>query len=217
MFAGRVSPGFPNRSVLKGDREVLSFVPGDVPHAMPAWIWKESTLAEIARRIRQWHDATVDFDSDGSVWNFTADGGTEVICHNDVAPYNCVFSGEQFSGLIDFDLCAPGSRLWDIGYTVYRFVPVMPPEPLGDEPECSPFSLEETFRRLDLFLDTYAAGDPAFRYSRKATLQACAKRVANIAEWTARFAEETANDSLKANARMYRAHAGWIEALGDNG
>ena len=92
----------------------------------------------------------------------------------------------------------------------------MPPEPLGDESECSPFSLEETFRRLDLFLDIYAAGDPAFRYSRKATLQACAKRVAAIAEWTARFAEETDNDSLKANARMYRAHSKWIAALAEH-
>lgn len=202
---------------IEGDREVLSFVPGEVPHEMPAWIWSEDTLSDIARRIRQWYDATVDFDSDGSVWNFTADGGTEVICHNDFAPYNCVFNGEQFSGLIDFDLCAPGSRLWDLAYTVYRFVPVMPLEPLGDEPEHSPFSLDELFRRLDVFLDTYAAGDASYRYSRKEILETCAKRVTAIAEWTARFAEETGNDSLKANARMYRAHAGWIEALGDNG
>lgn len=201
---------------IEGDREVLSFVPGEVPHDMPAWIWKESTLAEIARRIRQWHDATADFDTTGAVWNFAADGKADTICHNDFAPYNCVFNGEQFSGLIDFDLCASGSRLWDLAYTVYRFVPVMPPEPLGDEPECSPFSLEETFRRLDLFLDTYAAGDASLRYSRETVLEACAKRVRAIADWTARFAEETDNDSLKANARMYRAHSKWIAALAEH-
>lgn len=201
---------------IEGGREVLSFMPGAVPHEMPFWIWSEDTLSDIAQRIRQWHDATVDFDSDGSVWNFTADGGTEVICHNDFAPYNCVFSGEEFSALIDFDLCAPGSRLWDLGYTVYRFVPVMPPEPLGDESECSPFSLEETFRRLDLFLDTYAAGDASLRYSRETVLEACAKRVRAIADWTARFAEETDNDSLKANARMYRTHSKWIAALAEH-
>lgn len=191
-------------------------MPGAVPHEMPSWIWSEDTLSDITQRIRQWHDATVDFDSDGTVWNFTADGGTEVICHNDFAPYNCVFSGEEFSALIDFDLCAPGSRLWDLGYTVYRFVPVMPPEPLGDESECSPFSLEETFRRLDLFLDTYAAGDASLRYSRETVLEACAKRVRATADWTARFAEETDNDSLKANARMYRTHSKWIAALAEH-
>ena len=201
---------------IEGGREVLSFMPEAVPHEMPFWIWSEDTLSDIAQRIRQWHDATVDFDSDGSVWNFTADGGTEVICHNDFAPYNCVFSGEEFSALIDFDLCAPGSRLWDLGYTVYRFVPVMPPEPLGDEPEHSPFLLEETFRRLDFFLDAYAAGNAALRYSRQEALEACAKRVAAIAECTAQFAEETDNDSLKANARMYRAHSKWIAALAEH-
>ena len=195
---------------IEGDREVLSFDPGEVPHEMPAWIWKECSLTEIARRIRQWHDETADFDTDGAVWNFTADGGDEVICHNDFAPYNWVFSGERFSGLIDFDLCAPGSRLWDLGYTIYRFVPLMPSAPLGDEPEHSPFPLEETFRRLDIFLNAYAAGEAAHRYSMKATLEACAKRVKTIAEWTTRFAEETDNDALKANARMYHMHAGWI-------
>ena len=202
---------------IEGDREVLSFVPGEVPHDMPAWIWNESTLTEIVRRIREWHDATADFNTTGAVWNFAADGKTDVICHNDFAPYNCVFIGERFSGLIDFDLCAPGSRLWDLGYTVYRFVPVMPPAPLGDEPEHSPFLLEETFRRLDFFLDAYAAGNAILRYSRQEGLEVCAKRVAAIAEWTARFADETGNDSLKANARMYRAHAEWIAVLAEKG
>src|SRR5436190_96044 len=49
-------------------REVLAFVPGEVPHAMPPWVWDETVLTEVARALRAWHDATASFDSTGAVW-----------------------------------------------------------------------------------------------------------------------------------------------------
>lgn len=198
---------------IEGDREILSFVPGDVPHDMPSWIWSEQTLRDVARHIRKWHDATADFDTEGAVWNFTTDGQSDVICHSDFAPYNCVFLDERFSGLIDFDLCSPGSRLWDLAYTIYRFVPVMPPEPLGTEHEHSPFPVEDVLRRIDLFLSVYADGNPALGYSRAEFLEKCSQRVLICSEWTAQFAEETDNDPLRENAVMYRNHSQWIAGL----
>ncbi|SFG39289.1 Phosphotransferase enzyme family protein [Halobacillus alkaliphilus] len=48
----------------------------------------------------------------------------EVLCHNDFAVYNIIFNHEQPVGIIDFDVAAPGPRLWDIAYTLYTCVPL---------------------------------------------------------------------------------------------
>jgi aminoglycoside phosphotransferase (APT) family kinase protein len=88
---------------------------------MPEWVWSSVVLTDVARALRQWHDATCQFDLVDAVWGFDAREPGEVICHNDFAPYNCVFRGGRFAGAIDFDLCSPGPRLWDIAYTAYRY------------------------------------------------------------------------------------------------
>lgn len=48
----------------------------------------------------------------------------EVVCHNDFAMYNIIFNNEKPVGIIDFDVAAPGPRLWDIAYTLYTCVPL---------------------------------------------------------------------------------------------
>ncbi|WP_460270241.1 phosphotransferase [Bacillus sp. NEAU-Y102] len=48
----------------------------------------------------------------------------EVLCHNDFAIYNIIFNNEKPVGIIDFDVAAPGPRLWDIAYTLYTCVPL---------------------------------------------------------------------------------------------
>jgi len=45
----------------------------------------------------------------------------EVICHGDVAPYNCVFRDGRPVAFIDFDTAHPGVRIWDLAYAAYRF------------------------------------------------------------------------------------------------
>lgn len=204
-------------------REVLSFIPGDVPHDMPSWVWSESVLGGVARALREWHDATVGFDCDGAVWDLPAREPREVICHTDFAPYNCVFRERRFAGAIDFDLCAPGPRLWDIAYTAYRFVPLMPPRDASDfdaPGERSPFSLAESGARLDAFLAAYGAGDPAFRYARSDALAATVERLRAIAAWTRSFVQATGAPELADHADMYDAHARWLakrttDAAGD--
>jgi len=110
-------------------REILTFIPGDVPHEMPEWVWSEVVLTDAARSLRQWHDATIGFDAAGSTWGLDARDLPEVICHSDFAPYNCVFRDGRLVGLIDFDFCTPGPRLWDIAYTAYRFAKRWPARP----------------------------------------------------------------------------------------
>ena len=81
-------------------------------------------------RARPWthHDATAGFTvPPGGVWQWPAHAPAEVICHNDFAPYNLMFEGTELTGVIDFDLASPGPRVWDMGYTAYRFVPLTAP------------------------------------------------------------------------------------------
>jgi Ser/Thr protein kinase RdoA (MazF antagonist) len=197
-------------------REVLSFIPGEVPHDMPAWSWSELALCDVARALRQWHDATAGFARDDAIWNLPAHTPHEVVCHNDFAPYNCVFREGRLVGVIDFDFCSPGPRLWDIAYTAYRFVPLMPPRDaeVGDaHGERSPFSPSQQRARLELFLEVYAAAGPALRYERAAVLAMTSERLTAIAAWTAEHVRATGATALRNHATMYLAHARWLRGV----
>lgn len=108
-------------------REVLSFVEGRCPENWPL-AGGEAHLAQVAgvaKLLRSYHDATAAFERRPSDrWMLRAPGPEEVICHNDVAPYNLTFAEGKPFGLIDFDTCCPGPRVWDIAYALYRFAPL---------------------------------------------------------------------------------------------
>ena len=102
-------------------REILDYIEGDEACEVPV----DEVLASAAVLLRGLHDATADgalFDMTG--WQLPTVEPVEVICHNDVAPYNCVVRDGVAVGLIDFDVAAPGPRVWDLAYALYRFVPL---------------------------------------------------------------------------------------------
>lgn len=126
-------------------REILDFIPGDVPGA-EVHITDEA-LAEVAALLRAFHDATLDFSPPpDAAWHLAPRTPAEVICHGDVAPYNTVFRDGRPVALIDFDTAHPAPRVWDVAYAAYRFVQLIwhgaPPA--------------EQARRLALFADAYA-------------------------------------------------------------
>lgn len=92
-------------------RQVLSFLDGEVPSDCRAIVWADSQLEAAARLLRRFHDATSGTD-------LAAD--TEVVCHNDFGPWNLVWYDGLPIGLIDFDEAAPGRRLDDLGYAVWK-------------------------------------------------------------------------------------------------
>jgi hypothetical protein len=169
--------GFPYAPRVRGfddaGREILTYIDGEAGFydrqcVSPAYLWSDQVVVEAARALRTLHDATLDFASSvDASWQvvFPDARQHEVMCHNDVAPYNCVFRDGHFAGFIDFDTVGPGPRLWDVVYAAYRFVPLVPKEALpemGLDPEtqagsrlrllCDAYGLEDRTRFVDMLL-----------------------------------------------------------------
>jgi thiamine kinase-like enzyme len=110
-------------------KEVLSFVPGDCKFDYPFTNDEQEQLLiikNVAEMMRKYHDASLSFErTERDNWMFSYNGQLEkeVICHNDIAPYNITFVNDIPYGMIDFDTCCPAPRIWDIVYALYRFVP----------------------------------------------------------------------------------------------
>ena len=107
-------------------REILSFIEGVAGHdPLEEYMCSHNALKEIARMLRQYHDAICDFPiSDDWERMDNTPNNIEVVCHNDFAMYNIIFKDKKPVGIIDFDVAAPGPRLWDIAYTLYTCVPL---------------------------------------------------------------------------------------------
>lgn len=194
-------------------KHVLTYIEGEVPHDTPEWLWEETILLEAAKKLRQWHDATVNFKKKNGGWLLENDEEQEVICHNDFAPYNCIFRDKQLTGVIDFDVCSPGSRLWDIAYTVYRFVPLLPVGGVDQYGEISPFSLDRMIERLESFLEEYSKGETVIRYSTQEAIIKAVKRLQVLADWSKQYGIQSQNEELTQHARMYELHATWLRDI----
>lgn len=203
-----------SKGINSEGKHVLTYIEGEVPHDTPEWLWQETILVEASRRLRQWHDATVDFKPMNGIWLHENEEDQEVICHNDFAPYNCVFQDRQLIGVIDFDVCSPGSRMWDIAYTAYRFVPLLPIEGADQYDEISPFSRKQMIERLERFLDEYSRGETIYRYGIPQVLAKVEKRLLALAHWSHQYGIQSRNEELIRHAKMYIRHATWMTDLG---
>ena len=166
-------------------RAMLTFIEGQVGHyPLPSAFWSDEALLEAGRLLRRFHDATVSFSpSSDARWQLAPPGDLpiEVICHNDFAPYNCVFRADMPVALIDFEMAAPGSRAWDLAYTAYRFVPLASPDHRTQFGFPSGLSDEQ---RLSALLDAYGLG------SRDGFVELVERRVTAIRDFTDAIAAE---------------------------
>jgi aminoglycoside phosphotransferase (APT) family kinase protein len=133
-------------------REILGYLEGGNP------TYSDDELAACARLIRGYHDAVASFVPPADArWQSLvgAPAAGEVVCHNDLSPANTVYGESGPRAFLDWDLAAPAPRLWDVAYSVYRFVP------LYDDASCVRLGVPVRPRgpRIRLFCDAYGLGD----------------------------------------------------------
>jgi hypothetical protein len=131
-------------------REILTYVDGDAGvYPLRQTLWSDSVLDQVAELLRRYHDATVGFvPPSNASWLHGVREPVEVICHGDMAPYNCIYRRDRIVCFIDFDWAEPGPRLWDLAEAAYRFVPLTDPTNPDTIPTDQP-------RRLRRFVNHY--------------------------------------------------------------
>jgi Phosphotransferase enzyme family len=183
-------------------REVLSFLPGDVgTYPLPDWLWEPVILDDAGKLLRRVHDASVPLVGRELPWGRSPREPVEVICHNDVAPYNMTFADGRVTGLFDFDTASPGPRIWDLAYLAYRLAP------LGEDAGIH-ITVGERLARLDRLVRAY--GLP---FRRREVLRTIAARLLDLAVYTDGRLRETGDPEFADHAAMYRRDAAEAERL----
>lgn len=145
-------------------REILTYLNGETAdYPLKSYMWSDEAIQDAARLMRRLHDASSDFEWSAEwVPIDNTPQPLEVICHNDFAVYNTIFYEGKVSGIIDFDLAAPGPRAWDIVYALYTFVPLSRRHQAesGEVIYYDAVRDDETYKkRVSLFLKAYGWDD----------------------------------------------------------
>ncbi|NUP46226.1 MAG: phosphotransferase [Catenulispora sp.] len=152
--------GVPEPKGLRGGRETLSFVEGDVAvPPYPEWPRADESIASVGRLLRRMHDVAAGVPIPDARWptEFADPGadGDVVLCHNDVCLENVVFRDGEAVALIDFDFAAPGRPLWDLAFSAWYWVPMVP----GEIRRVEGLDGLDVGRRLRLMVDAYGLDD----------------------------------------------------------
>lgn len=173
-------------------REVLSYVPGDVPvEPLPAAATTEAALAELGGLVRRLHDAADGWTPPAdAVWGAIPGARpagvvplfdrAELVSHMDYCPGNVVFRGGVPAALIDFDLARPTTRVADIANALYWWAPLL--DPLDRAPALVDADVPA---RVRVFADAYGMTV----HQRAQVLPVAQRMVANFA-LTSRAAAE---------------------------
>jgi aminoglycoside phosphotransferase (APT) family kinase protein len=160
--------GSPRVLGIEHDREVLTFIDGDVAvdpqwepghgHRLPPYARTDLALRGAADLLRQLHAAASRFQpAITSYRNHPRPPGTgEIISHGDLGPWNTVYRDGMPVPFIDWDSAGPVSPLADLADAAWTFVPLAPPEQLteaGFDP------LPDLPARLRMFVEAYGLAD----------------------------------------------------------
>src|SRR5918999_1894977 len=195
-------------------REVLSFIPGEVPDHAGSEVATERALAGVGRLLRRYHDAVRGFELPPGVrWHHGPVAGPQtIVCHNDVSPRNTVLRDGRPVAFLDWDLAAPAPPAWDVAHAAWQFVP------LADDGYCLRHgwpSPPDRAHRLRVLCDGYGLGDG----DRAGFSGLVARRM----EATVSGIEELAAAGVAAHERLVRvgipalvrADRAWVERHAD--
>jgi aminoglycoside phosphotransferase (APT) family kinase protein len=127
-------------------REVLTYLPGKVIDVDT----ESLTLAQIASVMewtRAFHEAVAAFQHPGP-WRYFPLQGTTMIGHNDIAPFNACFDGDNLAGVFDWDMAGPSTPLYELAFVAWTTVPLW-----GD------IGAEAAAQRLTAIANGYGAFD----------------------------------------------------------
>jgi Phosphotransferase enzyme family len=177
--------GSPRVLGTEGDREVLTFIDGDVAmdplwqpghgNRLPPYARTEVALRGAAKLIRKLHAASSGFRPAITCYRFHPYPPTaeEIVSHGDLGPWNTVYRNGAPVAFIDWDAAQPVDPLTDLADAAWTFVPLAPP---GQLAEAGFDPLPDLPARLRTFLDAYGLPD------RKAILPALQQTMLNEPE-----------------------------------
>jgi hypothetical protein len=135
-------------------REVLSYVPGEVPERAAPEVVTERVLREVGGLLRRYHETVSGFELPSGIgWYYASlPGKRTVVCHDDLSPRNTVFREGRQVAFLDWDLAAPAPPVWDLAQAAWQFVP------LSDERGCHRYGWSQPpdrASRLRILCDGY--------------------------------------------------------------
>jgi len=173
--------------------EIFEYIEGEVGnYPLPVFLKSDTAVLSAGKTLRRFHDVTAQLIMDGALrLQFGALDPTQVVCHGDFAPYNCVFDSKgNIKGIIDFDGARLGPRSWDLSYAIYRFVPFVdfegPDDGFGD--------FNNRINRLKMFFEAYGAS----RAEMIASVKLLPRRLLSLLDWMYKEAA-AGNEGCKRN------------------
>jgi hypothetical protein len=166
-------------------REVLTFLDGATVGSgkpWPAWTWADDTLDQVARWMRDYHQAVADYVPPAdAVWRGHGTWAPGLIIgHNDAAPYNAAWHEGRLAGFFDWDFAGPVTAAWDLAFTAFSWVPLQARHVAAAD-GFADFASRPA--RLDRFLNTYGwqGTTPEFLDVVRARIQAHADGIRALA------------------------------------
>ena len=171
--------GAPQVLGIEGNREVVTFIEGDVAndphwqpghgHWLPPYARTERALRGAAGLIGQLHQAAAGFHPAVTSYRFHPypPKAGEIVSHGDLGPWNTVYRDGTPVAFIDWDAAQPVDPVADLAAAAWTFVPLASP---GQLAEAGFDPLPDLPARLRTFLDAYGLTDrkailPALRRS----------------------------------------------------
>lgn len=121
-----LAPRLPNVPRVLGfddeGREMLSYLPGRVVD-IDTELLTPGQLSAMVSWTRRLHREVAGFAHPGP-WRFFEVESPVLVAHNDIAPYNVCFDGDDLVGVFDWEFAGPSTPLFELAFIAWNCVPL---------------------------------------------------------------------------------------------